>query len=192
LVDILNEMASGYSLALKQAKQSIEQLIHTVNVREEEVAILWWLQAHFSRDVEKPFSELGYLSGTIIFPMELADLTKFVPGPESAVAILIRALQLAGAPSSSEETTIANAINSTSREWRERTSGEISVESSGLLTPILLAIHKSLATQGREEWLPVYENVCDIPVNKPFALIPLSLQLFHERMLLDAIAGATS
>ena len=192
LLNTLTEIASGFSTALKQAQKAIEQLSHTASVRQEEVAILWWLQTHFSRDLQKPFSDVGYVTGTLVFPMELADLTVFVPGSESAVAILVHALQLAGSPSSSEAVTIAQATNSAPREWREKASAEYQTESSGLLSPILLAIHKSLETEGRDEWLPVYRKMCDIPADRPLPLVQLTLQLFHERMLLRALAEAKS
>ena len=184
----LAETVSGFVNALKQAQESIEQLTQTSNVREEEVAILWWIQSHFSRDLQKSFSDISYSAGTILFPMELADLTLFVPGSEVTIAVLVHALHLAGAPSSSESITIANAVNATPREWREKKCAEHKTDSTGLLTPILLAMHKSLETEGRDEWLPVYRKVSDIPIDKPFPLIQLSLQLFHERMLLRALA----
>jgi len=190
LLNALTEIASVLSAGLKQAQDAIEQLTHTANVREEEVAILWWIQNHFSRDLQKSFSDISYSAGTIVFPMELADLTMFVPGSEGTIAVLVHALHLSGAPSSSESITIANAVNATPREWREKTCAEHKTDSSGSLTPVLLAMHKSLETEGRDEWLPVYRKVSDIPIDKPFPLIQLSLQLFRERMLLRAVAEA--
>ena len=190
LLNTLTTIASGWSSALTQAQNAIGQITHTASVREEEVAILWWLQSHFSRDLQKPFSEIGYTAGTLVFPMELADLTVFVPGSEAAIAVLAYALQLAGSPSSSEEVTIANVTNATPPEWREKVCERHALDSSGLLTPILLAIHKSLETDGHDEWLPVYRKACDIPINKPFPLIQLSLQLLRERMLLRAAVEA--
>jgi hypothetical protein len=188
LVNAFSEIASSFSSALEQTQKAINEITHAASVREEEVAILWWLQTHFSRDLEKPFSGVGYVAGTFLFPMELADLTKFVPGPEAGTAVLVLALQLAGAPSSSEEVTIAKATNAIPRAWREAACEKYKLDSFGLLTPILLAIHKSLETDGPDEWLPVYRKACDIPLDRAFPLIQLSLQLFHERMLLRAAA----
>jgi len=190
LAETITEITAEFSSTLKQAQIAIGQLAHVATVREEEVAILWWLQARFSRDIQKSFSEIGYATGTLVFPMELADLTKFVPGLDTMVAVLVHSLQLAGAPSSSEAVTIANATNATPRDWREKVCARHRVDSSGPLSPILLAIHKSLETDGRDEWLPVYRKACDIPVDKPFPVIQLSLQLFRERMLLRALDEA--
>jgi hypothetical protein len=190
LLNTLTEIASAFASTLQQAQKAIAQLKHAADVREEEVAILWWLQSHFSRDLQKPFSDVGYLPGTIVFPMELADLTRFVPGAESLVAVLVQALRLAGIPSSNETVTIANAINAAPRSWRERMAALHQFDATGLLTPILIAIQKSLETDGAEEWLPVYRKACDISADSPFPSIQLSLQLFRERMLLRALTEA--
>jgi hypothetical protein len=165
---------------------AIEGIARASDVREEELALLWWIQTHFSRDLEKPFSEIGYVAGSIVLPSELADLTRFIPGPEAVVGVLALALQLAGAPSSKETATIATAINSTPRAWRKTLCGRINVGSCESLTPVLLAILKSLETDGPNDWLPVYRKACDIPLDRPFPLVQLSLQLFRERMLLRA------
>jgi hypothetical protein len=190
LINVLTDMGSKLSSAFGQAQTAIKQIGHTANVREEEVGILWWLQTHFSGALRKSFSEIGYTSGAFILPMELADLTKFVPGAEVVTAVLVHALQLAGAGSSSEMATIADVTNATPREWRERVCTEHECNSSALLSPILLAIHTSLKTDGNYDWLPIYRKACDIPVDKPFPLIQISGQVFRERMLLRATAEA--
>src|SRR5207302_964259 len=144
---LLNALAAGgleITTALKNAQKAIEQLSHTVQVRDEEVNILWWLQTCYSRALQKSFSETGYAAGTLVFPNEVADLTLFVPGSESVIAVLVHALQLAGAPSISETITIAHATNATPREWRERICSSGDLGETKILCPILLAIHKSL------------------------------------------------
>jgi hypothetical protein len=188
---LLNALAAGgleITTALKNAQKAIEQLSHTVQVRDEEVNILWWLQTCYSRALQKSFSETGYAAGTLVFPNEVADLTLFVPGSESVIAVLVHALQLAGAPSISETITIAHATNATPREWRERICSSGDLGETKILCPILLAIHKSLDTEGRDDWLPVYRKACDVPVDQPLPLIRLASQLFRERMFLKALA----
>jgi hypothetical protein len=186
LVELLSQLA----LTVNHANEAIRRLSHTARIREEEVEILWWLQSRFSKYLQKPFSDVGYVAGVFVFTTELADITKFVPGPESTVAVVAQALQLAGAPSIGEEITIANATNATPREWREIVAERHKIDLSGLLTPLLMAIHKSLETDGPKEWLPVYKKASDIPSNRPFPLIQLAIQLFRERMLLMAIGEA--
>jgi hypothetical protein len=192
LLNTLADLASSFSATLKQAQSAIHELTELAKVREEEVSILWWLQTHFSRSLQKSFSEMGYLTGTLVLPMELADLTVFVPGSEVAVAVLVHALMLAGAPSSSETLTIVNATNGTPREWRENVCEKYKIDASGLLTPVLMALHKSLETEGRDEWLPVYRKACDIPGDRPLPLLQISLQLYRERMLLRALSEVAS
>jgi hypothetical protein len=187
LVELLSQLAS----LVKQSAQAIQSLSHTVRIREEDVEMLWWLQGRFSKYLDKSFGEVGYVGGVFIFATELADITKFVPGPVSTVAVIAQALQLAGAPSIGEEITIANATNATPRTWREGIAAKYQIGVTGLLTPLLTAVHKSLDTDGPDEWLPVYKRACDIPSNRPFPLIRLSMQVFRERILLLALAEAS-
>lgn len=190
LLNTLTEIASGLSAALKQAQEAIEQLTSAADVREEEVAVLWWLQSRYSRELQKSFSEIGYTAGSFVFPMEVADLTRSVPGSESVVAVLVHALQLAGAPSSAEPVSIASATNALPREWREKVSKQHKIDATELLTPLLMAIQKSLDTESHEDWFPVYRKACDVPLDRPIPIVHLSLQLFRERMLLRAVNEA--
>jgi len=48
LAETITEITAEFSSTLKQAQIAIGQLAHVATVREEEVAILWWLQARFS------------------------------------------------------------------------------------------------------------------------------------------------
>ena len=184
LVSTLTEIGSGVSNALK----AIEALSHTVKVREEELNILWWLQTGFSRHLQKTFVETGYETGALIFPVELAELTSFVPGPESATAVLVHALQVAGVPSSSATITLAKAINATPREWREKLHTELDLTSVDLLCPVLLGVQKSLETDGADEWLPVYKKACDVPIDKPYSVLGIAVQTYREQLLNSLLA----
>ena len=190
LIGALNEICTALSTTCDQAQKAITALTDVVAVREEELGILWWLHARFSSSNEKTFSELGYTAGTIVFPFELAELTSFVPGPESLAAVVVRALQEAGAPTSSEPITLAGTTNAVAREVRQRVAAKRRSEVPADLTPILLAISTSLETDGAEDWLPVYRKACDIPTDRPFPAASLSLQLYHELMLVRASSEA--
>ena len=184
LVAALLELNGSVVEGLVQVAQALDHLSHIVRVREEELNILWWLQAAFSRDLEKPFSEVGYEAGVLVFPMELADLTTFVPGPETATAVLLQALRIAGAPAPSERASLAVVTNRTPRSWREHIRERHAIDAVGALCPVLLAIHKSLDTHGPDEWLPVYRMACDVSIDVPLGIAQMSAQLYRERLLL--------
>lgn len=187
LINALSEITAGFASALTAAQQSIEELTRAANIREEEVAILWWLESRFSRELNKSHSDIGYVAGSLLFPMEAADRTRAVPGSGEIVAVLVHALQTSGAPSSTEPVSVASAVNALPRAWRQKAAAENISGSTGQLTPLLLAIRKSLETEGLEDWFPVYRGVCDVSPESLFPAIQLSLQLFRERMLLKAI-----
>lgn len=190
LMTLLASMASEFASALGQAQEAINTLVHDATVRKEEVAILWWLHSRYSTRLEKLFAELGYTAGALLFPIELADLTAFVPGSESIAAVIVQALQAAGAPSSAEPLTIAAATNALPRPVREAALAKWKASVPNALTPLLLALQSSLATEGTEDWFPVYRKACDMPIDRPFPLAAISIQLFRELMLLRAASEA--
>jgi hypothetical protein len=178
LTTLLTEMAA----ALVSAKSALDQLANTSAIQSEELNALWWLQTSFSRIIQKPFSEIDKNAAPIILASELAELTAFPPGLESSTAMLVHALFTAGS-TMRDGVTIANAVNSTPRAWREKIRTERILDRTGAVSPLSLALDKSLDTDDPRDWLPVYTKVCDIPLDTPFDGIQIATQLYRELML---------
>jgi hypothetical protein len=187
LVAILAQLGSQTS--------AIGEIIQAINRRQqvlsEDLEILWWLQTRFSRELKRSFQEVGFEVGSLLFPSELADLTAFVPGSEGITAVLARALKLAGAQSSTR-CELATSINVTPREWREKCARLPAVAAVGVLSPVLMAIQKSLETDGLDDWQPIYRKACDIPLDQSFSLLKVSVQVYRECMLLRNAAETES
>lgn len=179
----LVQALSESNAAIRELQRYSVALSHRVLVREEELNFLWWLQTQTSRDLKRSFSEVGQVAGCAIFPSELADLTRLLPGPGSIAAILLRGLLIAGASSSSDTVSLRDVVNATPREWRERLIGQRVLSSIELLCPVHLAIAKSLVTDGVDDWLPVYQKACDIDARNTSPLSDLTMQAYQERML---------
>jgi GTPase-associated system-like protein len=188
LVKTLSDMNSATFASLKEAQAAIEQLSCTARVREEEVAMLWWLQTRFSRDLLKPFSEIGHVAGTLLIPMELADLTKFPIAVEVSTAILAHGLQLSGA-SRGQTVTISEAIDALPLEWRRKVCAQHEIKHLAPLTPLLLAIRTSAQHDTPTNWASTFRKECEIPLDQPLPVLHIAVQLHHERMLLKATAG---
>jgi hypothetical protein len=119
--------------------------------------------------------------------MELAGLTKLLPAPASAEPILFQALAASKAVSSSDETTLADAVNATSREWRESIVDPR--ERMGSLCPINLALCTSLDTEGLDEWLPVYRKACDVPGDLAIHIGVVARQAYRESLFIRSMKG---
>ncbi len=186
LINVLTKLSHDLSVTLQSATEAIQFLQHSIHVQYEELNFLWWLQTQFSRDLGGQFREVGYVAGTVIFAMELADLTKIVPGPDAVLGVLSQALQAAGAPSSAAQLTLAEAINATPRSWREGVASRHKLRDLGEICPVLLALHKSLETDEPDAWLPVYRKVCGSLAERPIPILTTSFQIYRERLLLHA------
>jgi len=173
------EMATQHT----QLLTALQSLAYRLKIREEELDFLWWLEAEFSRDLQRSFSDIGYTVGCLIFPSELADLTVRAPGPSSIIAILLRALRRANAPAASTTLTLLDAVNACPSEWRQNVQKKLNFSPYETLCPIHLAIAKSLTTDSPNEWQPVFRKVCNIPLQQSFPISEVAIQTYSERML---------
>jgi hypothetical protein len=183
LFNILNEQASKINQNINRFTGTLWNI---VQAQREELNLLWWLQNKFSRDLQQPFSQLTVSEASLVLATEVADLTTFIPGPAAVLGILVSALDCAkdGKP----ECTILGAVNSSPRPWRELRAiklGEIGIDD---LCPVLLAISKSLETDGERDWLPVYRKISDVHIEEMTPPIRIALQLYTERLFLRAIS----
>jgi GTPase-associated system-like protein len=186
LFNTLSALISQTSTSLAQVQLGMQQQQHSIRVQDEELNLLWWLQTAFSRDLEKRFEEVEPSAATLLFPMELADLTVFVPGPNTIAGILSHAFREVGVTNGAA-VTLAQAVNSLPRNWREKTVRKYDLGGLAEICPILLAVQKSLETDGIDEWLPVYRKASGIAADTSFETLRLSLQVYRERLLLRTI-----
>ncbi|PSH02618.1 MAG: hypothetical protein CXZ00_16510 [Acidobacteria bacterium] len=85
LNDTLNKVAS-------LAEQATRVLERSDNLLLEESNIVWWVFGGHSRDTGKRFSELPPGFAAVLAGKELADITRFIPGPIAAPAYLDKQL----------------------------------------------------------------------------------------------------
>lgn len=158
-----------------------------IQAQREELNILWWLQAKVSRDLEVPFSKLPRQQASIIFPMELADLTVFLPGPAAIFGVVVAALM--DTKSKSDGLTVAEGVNSLPRNWREQRVANLQLNTDrATLCPVLFAMAKSLDTDGEAEWLPIYRKQCDVKIEQPVSHPDLAVQVYNESLFLRALS----
>jgi hypothetical protein len=180
LYTLLDTVIKNWGASVTQINGVISSLQQKIAAQDEELNILWWLQGAVSVDLNKQFSEIGPHTGCLIFPVELHDLTRIIPGPSSILGILLKSYSVAGGKGERELTSIANAVNATPREWRSDLKKRFKPELITEASPILLAITKSLDTQGPDEWLPVYKAISNIKLDEEMSVLQLSLQLYNE------------
>jgi len=188
LFSAFDTVTKNYAKTLQQARKSIAALALKTDLQGEELNMLWWLQGGFSGALDQPFSRVDEKTAAILFPLELARLTRIPPGPEGIPGILLKSLQMSGG-ATGKPLSIATAVNAVPRAERERFSEAHDVDSVGEMCPVLLAVVTSLVTDGPDDWLPVYRKACDVSAEKPMPVFEVALQAYREHMLLQALAS---
>lgn len=169
--------------------QSVDKRLNTiwrlVQAQREESNLLWWLQNSFSKDLAVPFTQLSAASSACIFPLELADLTVFIPGPSAILGMIVSAQ---GKTSGNEESSIHGVVNAAPRGWRESRISQLSGQAVGALSPVLFAMSKSLDTDGEDDWLPSYRKQCEVKVDETYHVRDIAQQVYRERMFIRALS----
>lgn len=159
-------------------------------VLEEETNILWWVFGGYSRDFDKPISDLEFPGSCLILAKELADHTRIVPGHLAARAVLYKAITTA-TPQLPDDVPVADAVDSTPRGWREvwiKATGDELVSKSGRLTPLHRAVSASLTTNKEGEWKPVFETATGLSSSISMSALDLAEQTYQECLLLRELS----
>jgi hypothetical protein len=150
VVALIEALASAINHHSTSVEKAMSRLSERQRLLQEESDILWWLFGGHSRDLKQPMAALGLPATCLVAAKELADLTTILPGPLPAPAFLGKMIHAATRklPSSM---TIQEAVNASPREWRNQWFRKDDMEHIADLCPILLAILKSLETDGPDD-----------------------------------------
>lgn len=123
-----------------------------VNVQDEELDILWWLEGGHSFDLGADFLDTLPQYRPLGIAHELASLTKVLPGPPAIQSLLSRT----GIPHA-EPQSIPDAVQCMPIDWLSKTVESLEVgRLSAHLTPILFAVHRRQEVDGIDKWIDVW------------------------------------
>ncbi|MCP2209674.1 GTPase-associated system all-helical protein GASH [Bradyrhizobium diazoefficiens] len=144
-------------------------------IQDEELQMLWWLFGGRSRKLDLPFADVPVDAQPIILASELADATKFMPGPESVKPILSRA-----GLKEHKTTGVASAVNACDVALlREFVKG---IEPSPLVNPLHFAIHRKLEAGDNTSWAANWSAVTGIGADAALPCIELGNLFYRERL----------
>lgn len=165
--------------------QVATSLWRTIQVQREELNFLWWLQNKFSSELGKPFVGFSKSEASVVLSMELADLTLFLPAPPSMLGVILNALTFT--KPASKPFTIAVAVNSVDRTWRETRFKDAGLSVTGPTCPIMFALSKSIEVDGEDEWFPIYRKNCEVSVEDAMDYKVFATQVYVERLFTRAL-----
>lgn len=167
---LARQITNGFSAADRFMRQ-----------QDEELQMLWWLLGGRAFDFDCNFENIPIEAKPLVFAAELAGHTVILPGPMSIKALLSRA----GLPDSNK-IALCSILASIQEEWLKKMVGKAL---SPVLHPIHFAIERQLENGKGEEWVKGWANRVDIPEDLSFTPLSLAVQVYREKLLLNAVSG---
>jgi hypothetical protein len=147
-----------------------------VNIQDEELDILWWLEGGRSFDLSLDFSKVAAAHLPLAIARELGNLTKVLPGPPALLSLLSRT-GLQNAPLQS----IPESVQAMPQEWlNEAVEGLPSDGISANLTPILFAMQRRHEVFGKDDWIAVWSTTTGLPREAVLSPIQFAAAAYRE------------
>lgn len=160
----------------KQLGTVTERTGKFIAIQDEELEMLWWVFGERSEALNLPFKDVGAKAQPLVFGKELADATKFLPGPGSAEGLLQRA-----GLKDNKKISIPEAVNAADTSWLKSSMPSTAV--SPLTRPIHFAIGRKLETNDDNAWIAGWASSSGIDEKQSFSALTLGTLFYRERLL---------
>jgi len=168
-----NKAISAISRRQREFEASVQKY---VNIQDEELDILWWLEGGHSFDLGLDFSKVSTEQLPLAIARELGNLTKILPGPPALSSLLSRT-GLVDAPLQS----ISDSVQGMPDEWLHKAVGVLPQDGiSANLTPILFAMQRRLEVDGKDDWIAAWRTTTELPQEAMLSPIELAATAYRE------------
>ena len=182
----LEAVLEGIVEAKRRRSDDVKKAFQALETRMmEESNILWWLLSEHTLDGKQPFSELSTATACFRAAIDLANLTKLLPGPFAAPAFLRRMVMTTS--NAQSPLSLADTIESCDGTWR-RELIESGVSPLGDLTPLLFGVSKAVESGDPGSWISAFSHTTGLDASKATAPPMLALQVYNEMLLLRALS----
>ncbi|WP_146217875.1 GTPase-associated system all-helical protein GASH [Achromobacter xylosoxidans] len=168
--------------ALARRQRDFESAVQTyVDIQDEELDILWWLEGQHSFDLALDFSKIAPEHLPLAIARELADLTKVLPGPPALSSLLSRTGLLDSAPQS-----ITDVVQSMPDAWLHQSIGTLASDAvSSTLTPILFAMQRRHEVEGADDWISAWCTTTGLTRESQLTPLQLATAAYREFSLIQ-------
>lgn len=147
-----------------------------VNIQDEELDILWWLEGGRSFDLACDFSKIEAEHLPLAVARELAGLTKVLPGPPAIISLLSRTGLL-----DEPLLSIPVCVQSMPLAWLNQVVDSMNADHiSPALTPVLFALQRRHEVHGQDEWISAWSTITGITQDKLLSPLQLALAAYRE------------
>jgi len=172
----LSKQTENAMLTLTRNVATVLKAAHDfAEIQDEELQMLWWLFGSRSTKMNRPFSDIPLEAQPFVLAAELADITKFLPGPGSVKPILSRA----GLKERTNCSVIA-AVNACGADVLRSLIGDI--EPSTITQPLHFAIKRQLETGDDTSWVAAWSQITGIDAGFSLPGIELGKLFYRERL----------
>lgn len=155
---------------------------HNAQLREE-VDILWWFVAGWSKLLDQPFSEMTPPQAAVLSGIDLSDLSQTVEGPVAAPALLQRILsnvkKYKGA-----RISISEIIDGFPTDKLPLLGLGNGVDSLADVCPLLYGLHKTQEVGRGPAWHAAFRKNARLRETDTFAPLDLAVQMMRERTVI--------
>lgn len=147
-----------------------------VNIQDEELDILWWLEGGHSFDLSLDFSKVAAEHLPLAIARELGNLTKVLPGPPALSSLLSRTGLLDAPPQS-----IPEVVQGMPQEWLNKAVDGLPNDGiSAALTPILFAMQRRHEVHGKDDWIAAWGTTTGLPREAVLSPIQFAAAAYRE------------
>lgn len=177
VVQALAVAANKAISAMARRQREFEAAVQKyVNIQDEELDILWWLEGGHSFDLSLEFSKVNAEHLPLAIARELGNLTKILPGPPALSSLLSRT-GLLGAQLQS----IPDAVQAMPQEWLNKAVDGLPNDGiSAPLTPILFAMQRRHEVHGNDDWISPWGTTTGLPLEPVLSPVHLAAAAYRE------------
>lgn len=174
-------IVAAIDTAAKRARADLKAVKDHLEVKDEELDMLWWAFNEQSISLGKPFSKLKDGERALVGAAELADRTRMEPGPVSAHALLMRT---GAKPRAKVATT--EAVNACNEAWLKA----MVHDDANNHTPIHMAISKRVEAGKPGAWETLWHSAMRIEDGFSMTEADIAFLFYVERLLLNRMEAA--
>jgi hypothetical protein len=175
----LTALSTQNNNAMRKLTQNVNAVLKTAHdfaeIQDEELQMLWWLFGSRSEKMDRPFSDIPPEAQPFMLAAELADMTKFLPGPASVKPMLSRA-----GLKERKKCSVTAAVNACEADLLRRLIGNI--EPSKITQPLHFAIKRKLETGDATSWVAPWSQITGIVADFSLPGIELGNLFYRERL----------
>ena len=173
LATATNKAVSAMARRQREFEAAVQKY---VNIQDEELDILWWLEGGHSFDLSLDFSKVTAEHLPLAIARELGNLTKVLPGPPALSSLLSRT-GLRDAPRHS----IPDAVQGMPQEWLNKAVDGLPNDGiSAPLTPILFAMQRRHEVDGKDDWIAAWGTTTGLPREAMLSPIQFAAAAYRE------------